>query len=152
MPGRPGLHPLWQGQRLGGGGEALKFCSVLCVCVCAPVCAHLCARVCLGPQQGGAACCHLLCLGSVVRALSSGWQAAQDSKPGLCRQKCQMVRIGGVPGLAAKGEKASVLWRAGLGGSCGLLWLLVLFCFYVGRCHAFCISQDSFPFKFPSAC
>lgn len=93
---------------------ALTFVLSVCICVCAPVCAHVCACACLGPQQGGAACSHFLRLGSVVKALSSGWQAAQDSKPVLCRQKCQMVRIGGVSGLAAKGKEASGIWRAGL--------------------------------------
>lgn len=102
MQGRSGFYSLWQGQ---GVGEALSFVLSVCKCVCAPVCAF----AYLGPQQGGAACSHLLCLSSVVRALSSGWQAAQDSKPVLCRQKGQMVSIGGVSGLAAKGKEASGL-------------------------------------------
>lgn len=109
MPGRPGLHPVWQSQKLGGGSK-VSFCPVhvyMCTCVCSCVC------MCVSGTAAGEVQ-HLLCLGSVVRVLSSGWQAAQDSKPVLCRQKCQMVRIGGVPGLAAKGEEASVLWRAGL--------------------------------------
>lgn len=98
------------------------------MCVCAPVCAHMCACVCLGPQQGDAASCHLQCLGSVVRALSSGWQAAQDSKPVLCRQKCQMVRIGGVPAWLPRARR---LLRSGERsceahvGCCGSLFCFV---------------------------
>ena len=99
----------------------MHLCVLMCVCVCVWDC-----------SREGAACCCLLCLGSVVRALSSGWQAAQDSKPVLCRQKCQMVRIGGVPGLAAKGEEASVL--CGFVFCCGSSWEDVMYFAYL-RIH-----------------